>query len=314
MKIFNELEEIYEQVYEHPIFTDSLTIKNRKYIDALAGPIYNTPLNTGDTINDLVKYVATVNIAYLNRTYDFHPTIPLLCSPKIADVAIKRYQGGIPILDAERYMTSQNFNPMRKRSHGLFFGYSFAEITSFTKESSMGLLCNLVLNRGLDAPPTLSVMKVLDKVLYLSLGNNFLEESKKARGMPYSQDLISNYAYIDNIHTLQNYLRTQKITKTEAGVLDDLGYVLSTKLGNVTVDICDLLIWRSALKNRDIQITKTIQKKTNVTNINLEIIEDSIKEIKYGLPEDERSMVIQIIIQSELPLALKRSLKESQEA
>jgi hypothetical protein len=315
-KTIEEIDRIYQDVYGHPIFTDGVSQKNKKHIDNLLGALCSVPLQEGHIRNDVAKYYGTVAIAYMHRSFAFHPTIPLMCSQKIIDMVIGRYNKGYPILEAELFMTKLPLKSLRKKKQGLFFGYSFDEIDGFSHESSDFVLAShVMLRRGSgNVKPSLSVLKTLDRAIFLSLGNNYIQEHRKVSYKNYNGfGLETDYITIARMLVLKDQLAAQCKDIKATDIYSDLGYNLITTMGTSKVNLCELLIWKNGIRQKDLPLIRYIQEKTKVYNIDLsELVEECLQTINTSIPKHELKYVYQAVTEAELNKTVEQILSAAQ--
>ena len=84
-------------------------------------------------------------------------------------------------------------------------------------------------------------------------------------------------------------------------------------MGTSKVNLCELLIWKNGIRQKDLPLIRYIQEKTKVYNIDLsELVEECLQTINTSIPKHELKYVYQAVTEAELNKTVEQILSAAQ--
>jgi len=299
--------------------------KNMKLIDALLSNLSYVELNSEDARSTLYTYYINASLSYFKRNFAFPPTLSRLFGKAMTTKIIKQYKEVViklptTITLAEYYIRKHRIMAKyTSRKPGLFYGYPWEEIKGFTLDSPQALLGKLILHRITEnkepVVPTKELIKLIDALIFMYLGNNFLEERREQCGYPKHTGVIVTYKEINALVIIKRRLEKQLILLSYKNPIQALGYMnVHIKIGKTTASYYDTILWKKAIDQEDrdilakleIETGLPLQSKEQKTAFYTKLIKGGgllRNQIKY---DKEWNILKQILLQIEVPIAQAR--------
>mgnify|MGYP000844175243 CR=1 FL=1 len=297
IKILNE---IYSATFGVRAAFEASRNKVRIKLEELYSYLETIPLQPTHEKRHLYEYYLRSVCAYYARSMDYLPSIAHLASRRLLLSVEEKYKQGKQLTNAEIYMTRVHLVPRVAKEKKDFFGYDYADIKRFSKESPEYLICKVLLSRvnkeGRTIEPSIVTISMLDKVAFYLLGNNFLEELKG------NTELTTSYTEITDIFNLKAELEDRLKLIEASNIFSALGYRLTAKLGKTILNYCELLLWKKCFDKKDERIKEFISSRIKWPVKDWDRfqtkIEFKLKEMRSSIPPYEFDTVNRVMLQT----------------
>ena len=296
----------YNNIYGHPLIPVAHRgPEMKKKIDLL----YSSLISKNN--NDIFEFYATTVLSYIYRSFNFAPSVDLIGSPKFIKTVLERYDRLNKYTVSEQYML-QNLQPLKKRTQGLFFGYTYNEMTLFSPNQAPEIsLVKIMLERdNKDSfTPSELIIDLLDKVFFNCLGNNYNEEIHGR-----ASELITDYAWLDKVLDLKKYFNKKLYDSHNAkNIYEAMGYKITFPLGKIKIGYCEALLWLRGLKQNDQDVINLLVASSGLKLVDLkevaQYIDSNLRSIQTGIGSQEWPKLKQAMMQTELPKAQRRLIE-----
>lgn len=218
----------------------------------LVTKLNHVTLLRGDTREILYQfYVDTLCSTYI-RTRSYGPQISIL----ISDTTFKRIITAYETLSSTRsiLVASERFiketgvrSVVKQASPGRYFGYKWEDIKSFTVDSSINLMGELLIQMQTPAP-SMYFITLLDGLIFYKLGNNYLEEVKDRKGWVNPDVARISYREIKKLLDCRNrFLHQLELLKSN-NIIEAFGYKNCTvKIMGKEATYTDIQLWLNIL-------------------------------------------------------------------